>query len=154
MMAFRNIFTKTGKWLQRMGQGKEERSSTSVSYNEGVPETTIITDIARTSERDESLARMEKLEEGFDNMINQLEDINGHLQSLPEFVKNQRMLTNQLIDYVRTSSETDQRLIDTMQRLPQETAKASKRVMWMFSLIVGLCRLIILSLAGIIIYFD
>jgi hypothetical protein len=153
-MAFRNIFTKTGKWLQRMGQGKEERARAAIPYNEDSPETTIVTDITRKTEHDESLARMEKLEEGFDNMINQLEDINGHLQSLPEFVKNQRMLTNQLIDYIRTSSDTEQRLIDTMQRLPQETAKASKRVMWMFSLIVGLCLLVILSLAGIMIYFK
>ena len=153
-MAFRNIFTKTGKWLQRMGQGKEEKAGTATLYNEGTAETTIIADIARKTERDESLARTEKLEEGFDNMINQLEDINGHLQSLPEFVKNQRMLTNQLIDYIRTSSETEQHLIETMQRLPKETAKASKRVMWMFSLIVGLCLLVILLLAGIIIYFK
>ncbi|MHC4293022.1 MAG: hypothetical protein ACYSTX_01905 [Planctomycetota bacterium] len=153
-MAFRNIFTKTGKWLQRMGQGKEERARAAIPYNEDSPEATIVTDITRKTEHDESLARMEKLEEGFDNMINQLEDINGHLQSLPEFVKNQRMLTNQLIDYIRTSSDTEQRLIDTMQRLPQETAKASKRVMWMFSLIVGLCLLVILSLAGIMIYFK
>jgi hypothetical protein len=151
-MAFRNIFMKTGKWLQRMGQGKEERAGTAMPYNEGSPETTILTDIARKTERDESLARMEKLEEGFDNMVGQLEDINGHLKSLPEFVENQRRLTNQLIDYIRISSETDQRLIDTMQWLPKETAKASKRVMWMFSLIVGVFLLVILSLAGIIIY--
>ncbi|MHC4131528.1 MAG: hypothetical protein ACYSSP_04355 [Planctomycetota bacterium] len=153
-MAFRNIFTKTGKWLQRMGQGKEGKASTAMLYNEGTAATTIVTDIARKEEREESLARMEKLEEGFDNMINQLEDINGHLQSLPEFVKNQRMLTNQLIDYIRNSSETEQHLIETMKWLPKETAKASKRVMWMFSLIVGLCLLVILSLAGIIIYFK
>ncbi|MHC4265085.1 MAG: hypothetical protein ACYSUK_04035 [Planctomycetota bacterium] len=153
-MAFRNIFTKTGKWLQRMGQGKDDTSGTSTLYSKNSPETAIVTDITRKAEQDESLARMDKLEEGFDNMINQLEDISGHLQSLPEFVKNQRMLTNHLIDYIRTSSETEQYLIETMQLLPKETAKASKRVMWMFSLIVGVCLLVILSLAGIIIYFK
>jgi hypothetical protein len=87
-------------------------------------------------------------------MINQLEDINGHLESLPEFVENQKLLTGKLIDYMRSSSETEQRLIDAVQRMPVETAKANKRVMWIFSLIVGVCLLVILSLAGIIIYFK
>ncbi|MHC5073575.1 MAG: p24 family protein [Planctomycetota bacterium] len=153
-MAFRNIFTKTGRWLQKIGQKKEDLQSTSSLYNEEAAETAIVTDIALKTEQDASLAKLEKLEEDFGNMINQLEDINGHLESLPEFVENQKLLTGKLIDYMRSSSETEQRLIDAVQRMPVETAKANKRVMWIFSLIVGVCLLVILSLAGIIIYFK
>jgi hypothetical protein len=153
-MAFKNIFAKTGKWLQKIGQGKEGQEETSTVYNKSSPEAAIVTEITRKEEHDESLAKMEKLEEGFNNMVNQLEDINGHLESLPGFVENQKLLTNKLIEYIRSSSETEQRLIDAVERMPKETAKANKRVMWIFSLIVGICLLVILSLAGVVIYFK
>jgi hypothetical protein len=153
-MAFRNIFTKTGQWLQKIGQKKGDQQSTSSPYNEYSTAATIVADVTRKKEQDASLAKLEKLEEDFSNMINQLEDINGHLESLPEFVENQKLLMVKLIDYMRSNSETEQRLIDAVQRVPEETANASKRVMWTFSLIVGLCLLVILSLAGIILYFK
>jgi hypothetical protein len=153
-MAFRSIFTKTGQWLQKIGQKKEKQEGTSSLYNEIAAETAIVTDIALKTEQDASLAKLEKLEEDFSNMINQLEDINGHLESLPGFVENQKLLTGKLIDYIRSNAETEERLIDAVQQMPVETAKANKRVMWMFSLIVGVCLLVILSLAGIIIYFK
>ena len=85
-------------------------------------------------------------------MLGHLEGINGHLKNLPEFVENQKELTGQLINYIKTSSDKDDRLVEAVKRLPEETAKANKRIMWTFVAIVGICILVILVVAGILTY--
>ena len=152
-MAVKDIFTKTGKWFRKIGKQKAVPSKSSTDHNENESGTTLVTDITRKeAEQKESLAKLEKLEEDFGNMINHLEDINGHLKNLPDFVENQKLLTNQLIEYIKNNSETEQRLINAVQQMPKETAKANKRIMWKFAVIVGVCLLMTLLLAGIMIY--
>jgi len=150
-MAVKDIFSKTGQWFQNLGRKKGEQAESLSAKN--ASETTLVADFNRkTAEQEQSLAKLEKLEENFGNMINHLEDINGHLKNLPDFVENQKLLTNQLIEYIKTNSEAEQRLIEAVQQMPNETAKANRRIVWMFAIIVGVCLLVILSLAGIIIY--
>ena len=152
-MGLKDLLTKTGRFLHISKlqkpvvsgneQGEDKRSSS---------EQLISTEIRRKDEQEESLAKLEKLEEGFSNMVSHLEGINGHLKSLPEFVENQKQLTSQLIEHIRSSSEKDDRLIEAVKRLPKETAEANKRIMWIFGAIVGICILVILVVVGIVIY--
>jgi len=94
-----------------------------------------------TLDRRESV---EKLQEGFDRLVGQLEQINEHLgqqltqheelmgrvselprllESLPSAVENQKTLTNQLLDQLRTTAAKDRQFVETVGRIPIETAR-------------------------------
>ena len=87
---------------------------------------------------------VEKLQEGFNRLIGQLEQINDHLseqlsqhqelmgrvkqlpqllESLPSAVENQKNLTSQLLDQLRTTAAKDQQFIETVGQIPAETAR-------------------------------
>ncbi len=87
---------------------------------------------------------VEKLQEGFNKLIDQLEQINDHLsqqltqhqelmgrvkqlpqllESLPSAVENQKSLTTQLLDQLRTTAAKDQQFIETVNKIPAETAR-------------------------------
>ena len=87
---------------------------------------------------------MEKLQEGFNKLIDQLEQINDHLsqqltqhqelmgrvkqlpqllESLPSAVENQKSLTTQLLDQLRTTAAKDQQFIEAVGKIPAETAR-------------------------------
>lgn len=86
----------------------------------------------------------EKLQEGFNRLIGQLEQINDHLsqqlsqhqelmgrvkqlpqllESLPSAVENQKKLTNQLFEQLRITAAKDQQFIETVSQIPAETAR-------------------------------
>jgi ABC-type transporter Mla subunit MlaD len=86
----------------------------------------------------------EKLQEGFNRLIDQLEQINDHLnlqlsqhqelmgrvkqlpqvlESLPSAIENQKNLTSQLLEQLRTTAAKDQQFIETVGRIPVETAR-------------------------------
>ncbi|MCX5643500.1 MAG: hypothetical protein NTZ17_02270 [Phycisphaerae bacterium] len=86
----------------------------------------------------------EKLQEGFNRLIDQLEQINGHLnqqlsqhqelmgrvkelpqllESLPSVVDNQKNLTSQLLEQLRTTAAKDQQFVETVSQIPAETAR-------------------------------
>jgi ABC-type transporter Mla subunit MlaD len=86
----------------------------------------------------------EKLQEGFNRLIDQLEQINDHLtqqltqhqelmgrvkqlpqllESLPSAVENQKHLTTQLLDQLRTTGAKDQQFIEAVGKIPAETAR-------------------------------
>jgi ABC-type transporter Mla subunit MlaD len=86
----------------------------------------------------------EKLQEGFNRLIDQLEQINDHLsqqltqhqelmgrvrqlpqllESLPSAVENQKHLTTQLLEQLRTTAAKDQQFLETVSRIPVETAR-------------------------------
>jgi ABC-type transporter Mla subunit MlaD len=86
----------------------------------------------------------EKLQEGFNRLIDQLEQINDHLnqqlsqhqelmgrvkelpqvlESLPSAIENQRNLTSQLLEQLRTTAAKDQQFIETVGKIPAETAR-------------------------------
>ncbi len=94
-----------------------------------------------TLDRRESV---EKLHEGFNRLIGQLEQINEHLneqvvqhqelmgrvkelphllESLPSAVENQKRLTTQLLEQLRSTAAKDQQFLDTVGRIPAETAR-------------------------------
>lgn len=87
---------------------------------------------------------VEKLQEGFNRLIGQLEQINDHLgqqlsqhqelmgrvkqlpqllESLPSAVENQKKLTSQLCEQLRTTAAKDQQFIEAVSQIPAETAR-------------------------------
>jgi len=92
-------------------------------------------------DRSESL---EKLQEGFEKLIGQLQGINEHLdrqatrheelmsrieqlpsllESFPEVVENQKRITEQLIEQLKSSNAKNEQFIDAVEKIPTETAK-------------------------------
>ncbi len=89
---------------------------------------------------------VEKLQEGFNRLIDQLQQINEHLneqvsqhhdlmgrvkqlpqllESLPSAVENQKILTTQLLDQLRSSAVKDQQFLEVVGRIPVEASRQS-----------------------------
>ncbi|OHB68273.1 MAG: hypothetical protein A2Y77_02190 [Planctomycetes bacterium RBG_13_62_9] len=87
---------------------------------------------------------VEKLQEGFNRLVAQLQQINEHLgqqlsqhqelmgrvrqlpqllESLPSAVESQKNLTGQLLEQLRTTAAKDQQFIEAVGRIPAETAR-------------------------------
>jgi predicted nuclease with TOPRIM domain len=86
----------------------------------------------------------EKLQEGLDRLVDQLQRINNHLseqlaqhqelmgrvrqlpqllESLPSAVENQKQLTSRLMDQLRVTAAKDQQFTDAVARIPAEAAR-------------------------------
>ncbi len=87
---------------------------------------------------------IEKLQEGFNHLIVQLENINTHLKnqieqqqtlmgqmnklpelldSLPSMAENQNKLTGELMEQLKSASEQNEQVIETLEKIPEETSK-------------------------------
>jgi chromosome segregation ATPase len=87
---------------------------------------------------------LEKLRESFDKLVEQLEGINSHLsrqsahneelmrrieqlpnllESFPAVVENQKKSTEQLLEQLKATVVTEQVFVDTIEKIPTETAK-------------------------------
>jgi len=87
---------------------------------------------------------LEKLQEGFNKLINQLQGINEHLnhqvaqhedlmsrieqlpkllESFPVVVENQKQLTEQLFEQLKAAATKEQQFMDAVEKIPAETAK-------------------------------
>ncbi len=87
---------------------------------------------------------LEKFREGFDKLINQLQGINGHLnrqaeqhealmerikqlpgllESFPAMVENQKKITEQLLEQLRSMAAKNEQFMDAVEKIPAETAK-------------------------------
>jgi len=84
------------------------------------------------------------LPEGFNKLVDQLQQSNGNLnrpleqheelmgrvrelpgllETLPSAVENQKQLTSQLLEQLRTSAVKNQQFIETVEKIPSETAR-------------------------------
>jgi len=87
---------------------------------------------------------LEKLQEGFNKLIEQLQGINEHLnrqaaqnenlmgrieqlpkllESFPTVVENQKQITEQLLEQLKATAVKNQQFIDAVDKIPTETAK-------------------------------
>ncbi len=87
---------------------------------------------------------LEKLQAGFDKLVEQLEGINNHLnrqvtqnedlmgrieqlpkllESFPSVVENQKQLTEQLLEQLKAAATTEREFVETIEKIPTETAK-------------------------------
>ncbi len=93
------------------------------------------------AERQESL---QKLQEGFDKLVDQLQGINEHLdrqasqhealmgrieqlpqllESFPSVVENQERITEELLEQLKNAAAKNEQFIDAVEKIPTETAK-------------------------------
>ena len=102
---------------------------------------TVIVETIQPTSKPQSL---EKLQEGFNKLIEQLRDINEHLniqsnqnkelvdrmeklpnliESFPNVVENQKQLTEQLFEQLKSASIKNQQFVDAVEKIPSETSK-------------------------------
>jgi ABC-type transporter Mla subunit MlaD len=107
----------------------------------GGQDTNVVVRTVPPAERQESL---QKLQEGFDKLVEQLQGINEHLSrqatqhedlmrrieqlpemldSFPAVVENQKKITEQLLEQLKASAARNEQFIDAVEKIPTETAK-------------------------------
>jgi chromosome segregation ATPase len=90
---------------------------------------------------------IEKMQEGFNRLIGQLENINSHLKDqidqqqvlmrqmnklpellngLPAMAANQSKLTEQLMEELKSASKQNEQVIETLEKIPEETEKQTE----------------------------
>jgi ABC-type transporter Mla subunit MlaD len=100
--------------------------------------------VVRTVPPVERQETLQKLHEGFDKLVERLGEINEHLsrqaaqhedlmgrieqlpemlESFPAVVENQKKITEQLLEQLKTSTAKNERFIDAVEKIPTETAK-------------------------------
>ena len=159
-MAGQNFWAWVGNWVtgEKLSGGTNYRpqindeglinqngESTGSAGNESRPAGTqsdkIVVKTVQPIEKHQSL---EKLQAGFDKLIEQLQGINQHLnrqvtqnedlmgrieqlpkllESFPDVVQNQKQITEQLIEQLKTAAAKDQQFLDAVEKIPTETAK-------------------------------
>ena len=158
-MTLREILTGTSHWL-RSRRYEQAGQCEQVLDNDGLltmalepqedfegtssaraPHGPVVVNPVKTLDRREPA---EKLQEGFNRLIDQLEQINGHLnqqlsqhqelmgrvkqlpqvlESLPSAIENQKNLTSQLLEQLRMTAAKEQQFIETVSQIPAETAR-------------------------------
>ena len=162
-MALKGLLSKTNKWLRGLkfggkedyqpqldtegllspqtdGQNQDTREPS--EQNEQAEQNSQVL-VKKVAPADKSQS-LEKLQAGFDNLIDQLKGINEHLnqqvtqhqdlmgrmdkmpqllESFPSVVENQKHLTEQLIEHLKTTAAKDQQFIEAVEKIPTETAK-------------------------------
>ena len=100
--------------------------------------------VVKTVQLRDKSESLEKLQDGFNNLIEQLQGINENLsrqvaqhqdlisrvdkmpkflESFPAVIENQNRLTEQLLEQLRATAAKEQQFIDTVEKIPTETAK-------------------------------
>lgn len=88
--------------------------------------------------------QLEKLQKGFEQLVEQLKGINEHLnrqasqheelmgrieqlpkilESFPQVVENQKLTTEELLEQLKNAAAKNERFIDAVEKIPNETAK-------------------------------
>lgn len=156
-MTLKNIWLKTGGWLREHNPFKGADYEPQIDSEGLISEEVEQTEPAETNQAAESKqvmvktvqptdksASIEKLQAGFDNLINQLQGINEHLnrqatqtqdlmqridrlpellEKFPSVVENQKQLTEQLLEQLKAATEKNQQFIETIEKIPTETSK-------------------------------
>jgi len=156
-MTLKDFWSKASGWLEARKPSRSADYQPEIDdeglISQGVASTgTVAGD--RTSENNQVLVKMvptmdktqslEKLQAGFDKLVEQLEGINNHLnhqaahseelmkrieqlpkllESFPSVVENQKRLTEQLLEQLKAAAITEQGFVETVEKIPTETAK-------------------------------
>jgi len=158
-MTLKEFWTQTNRWLQvhnpftpagRQPQIDDDGlisqdESAGPAVDEALRSETqgnkVVVRAVSPADRHESL---EKLQEGFNKLVEQLQGINEHLnrqvaqhedlmsrieqlphllESFPAVVENQKRITEQLLEQLKASAAKDQQFIDAVEKIPTETVK-------------------------------
>ncbi len=159
-MTIKEIWTETSNWLRSHGLSRAANSRPDVD-DEGLisqePESTAtaVDQVRGTGTQDDKLVvkavpqmdkqeTLEKLQQGFNELIEQLQDINEHLnrqitqhenlmgrieqlprllESFPDVVENQKHIIEQLFEQLKSAAVKNQQFLDAVEKIPNETAK-------------------------------
>jgi methyl-accepting chemotaxis protein len=155
-MVLKNWWSKTNDWLKnhKLSGHSDYQSSLDehglIDQSEDGPDpeakpsenkSYAVVKKAEASDRNQSL---EKLQDGFNQLIGQLKGINEHLnrqanhheelikrmenipklvESFPAVVENQKTLTKELLEQLAKSSVKNQQFIETIEKIPAQTAR-------------------------------
>jgi ABC-type transporter Mla subunit MlaD len=159
-MTLKELWSNTGRWLRAHkpsigpshqpeiddnGLISQSNDPTAPPHDGSVPAgdqgNNVVVRPVPPVERQESL---EKLQEGFDNLIVQLQSINEHLsrqaaqhedlmgriqqlpellESFPAMVENQKRITEQLLEQLKGDAAKNEQFVDAVEKIPTETAK-------------------------------
>lgn len=155
-MALKDILSKTNNWLKSHkfrnlrdyqpelnDQGLISPEQSTEPRPEAVEPggSRVLVKAVPSTDKQESL---EKLQQGFNRLIEQLEGINEHLdqqvaqhedlmvrmeklptllESFPAAVQNQKQLTEQMLEQLRAMAVNQQQFIESVDKIPTETAK-------------------------------
>ncbi len=159
-MTIKDIWTGTSNWLRSHspsdaansqpdiddeGLISQDAESTATAVDQAGPTGTqsdkIVVKAIPPKDKHESL---EKLHQGFNKLVEQLQDINEHLgrqvtqhenlmgrmeqlpsllESFPSVVENQKRITEQLIEQLKSAAAKNQQFLDAVEKIPNETAK-------------------------------
>jgi archaellum component FlaC len=159
-MALKDLLSKTNTWLRSRKLSGSENYQPDIDDNglirqqspspdpnndkflhTGAEKNPVVVKTVQPMDKSESL---EKLQEGFNNLIGQLKGINEHLnhqisqhedlmnrieqlpkllESFPTVVENQKKLTEQMLEQLKSTVAKDQQFIDVVAKIPTETGK-------------------------------
>ncbi len=156
-MILKDFWSKTSSWLETrkpskptdyqpevddkglISQGAE--STEAAAWGKPAESNQVLVKMVAPIDKTQSL---EKLQAGFDKLVEQLEGINNHLnrqaahneelmkrleqlprllEGFPAVVENQKQLTEQLLEQLKATATMEQGFIGTVEKIPTETAK-------------------------------
>lgn len=156
-MTLKDLWSQASDWLKAHKPFKRANYQPEIDDEGLISQDTEPTEAAtedRTTEGDQVLVKtvqpidktqtLEKLQAGFDKLVEQLEGINNHLnrqaaqnedlmsrieqlpkllESFPTVVENQKQLTEQLLEQLKATVTTEREFVETIEKIPTETAK-------------------------------
>lgn len=159
-MALKELWSNTGRWLRKNNplaavahqpqigdDGLISRSDDSAGHAvDGSPRAEIRNNevTVRAAPQTDKQESLEKLQKGFDQLVEQLKGINEHLnrqasqheelmgrieqlpkilESFPAVVENQKRTTEELLEQLKNAAAKNERFIDAVEKIPTETAK-------------------------------
>jgi len=159
-MTIKDIWAETGNWLRshklsRIANSQPDIDDEGLISQDAESTGTAVDDAGRTGKQSDKLIvkavppmdkheSLEKLHKGFNKLVEQLQDINEHLnrqvaqhedlmsrieqlpkllESFPDVVENQKRITEQLLEQLRAAAAKNQQFLDAVEKIPNETAK-------------------------------
>jgi len=148
-MAVKGFLTRVTGWVRSRFSSETADFQPSVDSDgliAGPPETESADNsaIVKKVHSTDKSASIERLEVGFNKLIDQLQGINKHLsqqvnqheglmkqidhfpkllESFPSVVENQKQLTEQLLEQLKAASLKQQQFVEAVEKMPNETAK-------------------------------
>lgn len=163
-MALKDIWTETNNWLVRHklyrplhsqpeldeeGLISQVTDAESEQKNQEVPSNKVIVKAVPQNDKQTNMGQvptetLEKLQEGFEKLIDRLQGINEHLdrqaaqheelmsriqqlpqllESFPAVVENQKKITEQLLEQLKSTTAKNEQFVDAVEQIPTQTAK-------------------------------
>jgi len=156
-MTIKDVWDKTGSWLRAHKPSKPTAYQPEIDdeglISEGAESTEAAAEgettggnqvLVKTVQPMDKTQSLEKLQAGFDKLVEQLAGINEHLnrqvtqnedlmgrmeqlpkllESFPAVVENQKQLVEQLLEQLKANAVQDQQFMETVEKIPTETAK-------------------------------